>query len=205
MLTLKMNIPASLTFVSPGVCVYLEDVSGAAQHAIQDRLQHLEKELLFYKSSSRQLKKKLKELFGDSVQPDNQPLHRQMHNTQSANIVRALSEEVKEPAHIAATYTKVNTEQNVAKTHRDPVCATLQQTKMSEQILTPPHGRSSRVHSEGGYELTPVRMCRRELKQISGAGLHVFGSANRTQPAAVDASTESMMEDSIEVPRKTGR
>lgn len=202
-----MNIPASLTFVSPCVCVYLEDVSGEAQHAIQDRLQHLEKELFFYKTSSRQLKKKLKELFGDSVQPDSQPLHRQMHNTQSANKVRALSEEVKKTTHIATTYTKVNTEQNVAKTHRDSVCLTLQQTKMSEhnQILTPPHGRSSRVHSEGGFELTPVRLCRRELKQISGAGLQVFGSANRTQQAAVDASTESMMEDSIEVPRKTGR
>ncbi|KAG8011961.1 Kinesin-like protein KIF27, partial [Nibea albiflora] len=38
-----------------------EGGSGEAQQAVQDRLQHLEKELFFYKSSSRQLKKKLKE------------------------------------------------------------------------------------------------------------------------------------------------
>ncbi|MED6239464.1 hypothetical protein ATANTOWER_006741 [Ataeniobius toweri] len=46
-----------------------EGVSGEAQQQIQDRIQHLEKELFFYRSSSRQLKKKLKDVLSDT---DNQ-------------------------------------------------------------------------------------------------------------------------------------
>uniref|UniRef100_A0A087YLQ9 Kinesin family member 27 n=1 Tax=Poecilia formosa TaxID=48698 RepID=A0A087YLQ9_POEFO len=56
---------------------YLEGMSGEAQQAIQDRVQHLEKELFFYKSSSRQLKKKLKELLSDAPYNDNQSSHTQ--------------------------------------------------------------------------------------------------------------------------------
>uniref|UniRef100_A0A3Q3BPX8 Kinesin family member 27 n=1 Tax=Kryptolebias marmoratus TaxID=37003 RepID=A0A3Q3BPX8_KRYMA len=182
-----------------------EDVS---EEAMQDRLQHLEKELFFYKSSSRQLKKKFKELLSDSVQPDNQPSHKQMPNTQihkSANKVQAPSQEVKK-TYIAATYTKVHTEGTDAKTHGDS-SDYLQRTEESEhnQVLTPPHGRSARGQAQESVEMTHVRVCRRELRQISVADLQVSGSATRRQQTGVEASTESMMEDSIEVPRKTDR
>lgn len=208
-MSFKMSIPASLTSVSPCLCVHVEDASGEPQQEIQDRLQYLEKELFFYKSSSRQLKKKLKELFSDSVNSDHQPSHRQMQNMQmhrSANKVHAPSEEEKKTTHIATTYTKIYTEQTDPKTHRDSSDRlTLQQPKMSEpnQTLTPSHGRSTRVQSERGLQMTPVRLCRRELRQISGADLQVLSSAIRRQQSAGDDSTDSMLEDSIEVTRKT--
>ncbi|XP_070760957.1 kinesin-like protein KIF27 [Enoplosus armatus] len=207
-----------------------EGGSGEAQQAFQDRLQHLEKELFFYKSSSRQLKKKLKELLGDALHPVDQPSHtqqhRQTHNMQihgSANEPQTHTEEAQTRTHIATTYTKIHTEQTDKKTQSDSHMKTHQtprlssssdlqtrrKTKMPEsnQIHTQSQRGSERVagHSGESLEMTSVRLCRRELRQISPADLRVCGSATMRRQSVVDTSTESILEDSIEVTRNTDR
>ncbi|XP_069555562.1 kinesin-like protein KIF27 [Brachyistius frenatus] len=207
-----------------------EGVSGEAQQAIQDRLQDLEKELFFYKSSSRQLKKKLKEILSDRLHPDDQPSltqeHRQMHDMQiyaSASEPQTNTDEVQTSTHIAKTYTKIHAEQTDKKTHKDsltnryahatqclsscPDRQAFKQTKMPEynNIPTQSQRRSVRGQSEGSLEMTPVRLCRRELRQIPAADLQVSGSATGRRQSVVDSSTESILEDSIEVSRNTIR
>lgn len=207
------------------VCVCLEGGSGEAQQALEERLQHLEKELFFYKSSSRQLKKKLKDLVSDALHPVDQHSHtqenRHKHNVQlhaSANKPQTHTEELQTGTHIATTYTKIQAEQTDKKAHiisqmrrhadQTPsnssssdlqACRT---TKMSDYNHTHTQGGSDRGESS---QMTPVRVCRRELRQISPADLQVCSSATRRRQSAVETSTESMLEDSIEVPRNTDR
>ena len=208
------------------ICVCLEGGSGEAQQAIQERLQHLEKELFFYKSSSRQLKKKLRECLSDTAHAVAQPLHTQKHSQihcmqthASANEPQTNTEEVQTSTHIATTYTKIHAEQPDKKTHSRHAhqprpssssdLHTHNKTEVSEynQIHTQSQGRSERGadHSGESLEMTPVRLCRRELKQISAADLQVYGSATRRCQSIVDTSTESILVDSIEVPRNTDR
>nr|XP_020458229.1 kinesin-like protein KIF27 isoform X2 [Monopterus albus] len=204
--------------------------SGEVQQAIQDRLQHLEKELFFYKSSTRQLKKKLKELLCGALHPDDEPSHtqdhRQPHNMQihaSGYKPQMHTEEVQTKTQIAPTYTKIYDEQpdqkNNSHTERQahqtlrPSSSEPQnahsKTKLPEyrQIHTQSQGRSDRGagHCGENLEMTPVRLCRRELRQISPADLQVSGSATRRRQSAVDTSTESILEDSIEVHRNHDR
>lgn len=226
-----MNIAVSFTFLSlVHVCVCLEGGTGEAQQTIQDRLQHLEKELFFYKSSSRQLKKKLKEVVSGALHPDVQPSHtqddRQSHNMQlhaSANNSQTHTEEVQTSTHITPTYTKIhaeqtdqNSESNMKKHAHQTPCTfssyelqVYKKTKMPEykQIHIQSQGSSEREVSHFGQNLetTPVRLCRRELRQISPADLQVSGSATRRRQSVVSTSTESVLEDSIEVPRNTDR
>ncbi|XP_061586006.1 kinesin-like protein KIF27 [Cololabis saira] len=199
-----------------------EGNSGAAEQAIQDRLQHLEKELFFYKTSTRQLKKKIKELLSDAMHPDNEPSckqkNRQMHNTQTqanANKPQTHSKDVQMGTQMTTTYTKIYAERDT-KTNRDfspsrqthqmqyPPSASqaLKKTTLSEhnQILTHFQGKSVKGQSE---ESSEVYMCHRELRKIPPADLHVSVSATWGQRTVVDISTESVLEDSIEVLRKT--
>ncbi|XP_041855051.1 kinesin-like protein KIF27 [Melanotaenia boesemani] len=200
-----------------------EDVSGETQQVKQGRLQHLEKELFFYKSSTRQLKKKLKELLSDAIHPDNQPSktqeQRQMHNVQMegcANDSQPNSVDAPTRTHITTTYTKIYSKQTDTMSHRDSrtdrlshqtQCPSLsseyqvqKKTKMSgcKQILTQAHGSGVRGQSGESLEMTPVQLCRRELRQISLVDLQVSGSATR-RLQSVDTTTESVIEDSIEV------
>ncbi|XP_037633039.1 kinesin-like protein KIF27 [Sebastes umbrosus] len=197
-----------------------EGCSGEAQQAIEDRLQHLEKELFFYKSSSRQLKKKLKELVSDALHPDDQPTHTQTHNVQihaSANEPHTHTEEVQTRTHIATTYTKIHSEQTDKKRHahqtpRPSSSSDLQARKTTNmpeynQTRTQSQGRSERGAGRFGesLEMTQVRLCRRELRQISPADLQVGSSATRRRQSVVDTSAESILEDSIEVSRNSDR
>ncbi|XP_008292797.1 kinesin-like protein KIF27 [Stegastes partitus] len=203
-----------------------EGGSGEAQKDIQDRLQHLEKELFFYKSTSRQLKKKLKELLGDALHSDDQRSQeqRQVHNMQthaSVNEPQSHPEEVHTSTHIATTYTKIHAEQTDKKTHSDSCMnrhanqtqrpsssfdrQALKKTKECNQMHTQSQMRSVRGQSGEGLEMIPVRVTHREVRQISAADLHISGSATRRRQSAVDNSTESMLEDSIEVTRNTDR
>ncbi|KAK5909834.1 hypothetical protein CesoFtcFv8_003727 [Champsocephalus esox] len=202
-----------------------EGGSGEAQQALEERLQHLEKELFFYKSSSRQLKKKLKDLVSDALHPVDQHSHtqenRHKHNVQlhaSANKPQTHTEELQTGTHIATTYTKIQAEQTDKKAH-----IVSQMRRHADQ--TPSNSSSSdlqarrtttmsdynHTHTQGGSDrgessqMTPVRVCRRELRQISPADLQVCSSATRRRQSAVETSTESMLEDSIEVPRNTDR
>lgn len=216
------------------VCVCLEGGSGDTQQAVQDRLQDLEKELFFYKSSSRQLKKKLKELLGDALHPADQPSHTQKHtqthSTQihtSTNKPQMQNEEVKTRTHIATTYTKIHAEQKDKKTHNNAhmerdthqtLCRSSSSDLQAHNITKIPaytqihkftqfQGKNERGASQCGesLEMAPVRLCRRELRQISPADLQVCGSATRRRQSVVDISTESILEDSIELPRNTDR
>lgn len=207
----------------------LEGGTGEAQQAIQDRLQHLEKELFFYKSSSRQLKKKLKELLSGALHPDDQPSNtqndRQSHNMllhASVNNSQTHTEEVQTRTHITPTYTKIHAEQtdqqsgsNLKKPgHQTPSPSSSSELQVSKTKM--PEYRQIHIQSQGssegkvghcgqGLEMTPVRLCRRELRQISPADLQVSGSATRRRQSVVSNSTESILEDSIEVPRNTDR
>ncbi|XP_032370961.1 kinesin-like protein KIF27 isoform X2 [Etheostoma spectabile] len=202
-----------------------EGGSGEAQQAIEHRLEHLEKELFFYKSSSRQLKKKLKELVSDALHPLNQPSltqeHIKKHNVHlhaSVNKPQMHTEEVQ--THNTTTYKKMQDEQTDKKTlkrhaHQTPCPSSSSDlqarklTKMPEysQTHTQSTGRSESGASQSGksLEMTTVRLCRRELRQISPADLQVYSSTTRRQQPVVDTSTESILEDSIEVPRNTDR
>lgn len=189
-------------------------MSGEAQQAIQDRVQHLEKELFFYKSSSRQLKKKLKELRSDAPYNDNQSSHTQesreregTHLPLSVNEPKTHCEEEGETTHISTTYTKIYTEEIESKPVKPSlsVVQTLPKTKVSElsQALTQSHERYTRGQREVSLEMTPVKLCRRELREIPATELQRLGAAARRHQSVVNSSSESMMEDSIEVPRNT--
>ncbi|XP_040898587.1 kinesin-like protein KIF27 [Toxotes jaculatrix] len=200
--------------------------SGEPQQAVKDRLQHLEKELYFYKSTSRQLKKKLKELFSGD-QPSHNQEHTQTHNMQihsNTNKSQTSTEEVLTRKHIATTYTKIQAEQTDQKTQSDSHMKTnahltpcpssssdLQahkKTRMPDynqiHTCTQSKGRNERGAGDS-LEMTPVRLCRRELRQISPADLQISGSATRRRQSVMDTSTESILEDSIEDPRNSDR
>ncbi|XP_059192239.1 kinesin-like protein KIF27 [Centropristis striata] len=204
---------------------------GGAGEAIEDRLQHLEKELFFYKSSSRELKKKLKEVVTDALHPVHQPSHtqelRQKHNVQinaSAKDPQMHTGEVQTRTHIATTYTKIQAEQTDKNTHNDPHIkrhaypitspssfSDPQACKMTQMLqYNHTHSQSQGCERAAGHsgessEMTPVRLYRRELRQISTADLQVCSSATGRRQSVLDTSTESILEDSIEVPRKTDR
>ncbi|KAM8886358.1 kinesin-like protein KIF27 isoform 2-T2 [Spinachia spinachia] len=192
--------------------------SGKSQQAIEDRLQHLEKELFFYKSSSRQLKKKLKELLGDSLHsvalPSHTQEHGQLHGVQlnlSAKEPRTHSDEAQGRTQVGTTHAKMHAEHNPhlkKHAHQTSLSSHLQARKTTtvsqyDQAHTQSLGR--RGHSGDILEMTPVRLSRRELRQISPADLQVCSSATRGRQSVVETSTDSILEDSIEVTRNTDR
>ncbi|XP_029018412.1 kinesin-like protein KIF27 isoform X2 [Betta splendens] len=206
----------------------LQGGTGEVQQAIQDKVQHLEKELFFYRSSSRQLKKKLKELLSGSLQPDLQRSHtqdtRQSHDTQiygSADNSQTYTEEVQTSTHITPTYTKIhakhpdqNNHSNMKQAHQLPCPSSSSELQVFRQTNMPEHKQThiksqSSEREAGRYgqsmEMTPVRLCRRDLRQISPRDLQISGSATRRRQSAVSTSTETILEDSIEVPRNTDR
>ncbi|XP_030592803.1 kinesin-like protein KIF27 [Archocentrus centrarchus] len=205
-----------------------EGAPGETQQAMQDRLRHLEKELFFYKSTSRQLKKKLKALLGDALYTNDEPSCSQepkpgqkMQICSSSNESQTHSEEIQTRRHIVTMYTKIHAEQIDKKMHNDTIrnahqtkcpslssdCQSPKKTEMPEynQILTQSQGKRAGVEPKERLEMTPVRLCRRDLKQICPADLQVSGSATGRRQSAVDTSTETMLEDSIEVPRNSDR
>ncbi|XP_022613333.1 kinesin-like protein KIF27 [Seriola dumerili] len=210
-----------------------EGGSGEPQQAIQDRLQHLEKELFFYKSSSRQLKNKLRELFSGALHHDDQQSyiqeHRQTHNMQvqaGTSKSQMQTEELQTRTRIATTYTKIHAEQTDQKTkfdshmrrhaHQTPCPSSSsdlqadRNTKLEYNQMhthTQSQGRNEREagNSEESLEMTPVRLCRKELRQICPADLQISGSATRRRQSVVNTSTESILEDSIEMSKTTNR
>uniref|UniRef100_UPI0037E7B87F kinesin-like protein KIF27 n=1 Tax=Semicossyphus pulcher TaxID=241346 RepID=UPI0037E7B87F len=198
---------------------------GEAQQAVQERLQHLEKELFFYKSSSRELKKKLRELHSNALQFVDQPAHSQEHKETHTSANKPKTQEVQTRTHIVTTYAKIHAEQTDKQTLNDchikrNACQTpctssssdLQVRKITKtpeyhQMNTQSQGWGDRGadHSGECLEMAPVRLCRRELRQIAPADLQVCGSATRRRQSALDTSTESMLEDSIEVSKNTNR
>lgn len=204
------------------MCVFAEGSSGDTQQAIQDRVQNLEKELFFYKSSSRQLKKKLKEL--NTLHSVDQPLHTETPHIKmhvSANEPQMHTEE----AQTRAAYTKIQAERIDKQTHNDahmerhqtlcPSSSTELQAhnkaKMPADIhihaLAQSQGKDGRGanHYGGGLEISSGRVCRRELRPSSLADLQVSVTDTRRRLSVVDTSSESIFEDSIELQRNTDR
>lgn len=100
----------------------LEGGSEDSQQAIQDRVQHLEKELFFYKSSSRELKKKLRQCLSEALHRVDQPSHAQKHKHPQNMQIQASShepekhtEEVEKSTHIVTTYTKIHAEKQTRR------------------------------------------------------------------------------------------
>ncbi|XP_035022645.2 kinesin-like protein KIF27 [Hippoglossus stenolepis] len=123
----------------------------AKQQALQDRLQHVENELFYYKSSCRQLKKNLKEHFSGGPNPDVQPSQKPEHHMPDDNHIQ---------------------------THR---CVASE--------------------CEERFEMTPVRLNRRDLRQIFPADLQISGSATSRRQSAVETISEAVLGDSLEVAR----
>ncbi|KAM7392048.1 hypothetical protein PAMP_022691 [Pampus punctatissimus] len=189
-----------------------EGGSGDTQQAIRDRIQNLEKELFYYKSSSRQLKKKLKELLGDALHTADQSSHTQehtqTHRTQihtTKNKPQMQNEEVQSRTHITTTYTKIHAEPKHNNAHLE------RRAHQTSSDLHAYNKTKMEMNERGAaqcgdsLEMTPVRLCRKELRQISPADLQVCDSATRRRQSVVATSTESILEDSIELPRTTER
>lgn len=199
------------------VCVCLEGSSGEAQQDSQDRVKHLEKELFFYKSSSRQLKKKLKECLSDASHPAGQPSNAQKPRQIPESPTHP--EEVQKSTHIKTKYTNIHCEPADEETCRDshmrrhascPSSSsdlkTHKRSEVAEHKHTPSQRKTERgVHSLDRAGTAPVRLCRRDLREIPPAALQGCGSANRRRRSVVETSSESVLEDSIEAARNTSQ
>lgn len=194
-----------------------EGSSGEAQQAIQDRLQHLEKELCFYKTSSRQLRKKLKECLHDSShthdEPSNTPRHRETHVQiqESKKESQSSADGERKRTRIAASYTKITGEHTDEKTfsssyvkkhphqnacHSSPSGFGLHKNTEYNQRHIQSQGDGAEIHPMEVKEMTPVRLHRRELKQIFPGDQHQACGSH-----SVASSGESLQEDSIEISR----
>ncbi|XP_034026342.1 kinesin-like protein KIF27 isoform X2 [Thalassophryne amazonica] len=196
------------------------------QQSVQEKLQHLEKELFFYRSSTRQLKKQLK-LLSDWTCTVEQTSHTQTHRVQphhNTDLPGSCTEQTK--THIAPTHSVIlyenmqkNTHSGQAKMNQTDVqsmthqnscpssCDLQTHTKAPShfQMTTHPQseGRtdSESVCTEEGCAVTLVRLCRRDLKEISSANLHFCDSASGRSQSVVATSTGSILDDSLEVPQ----
>uniref|UniRef100_A0A8C3WU69 Kinesin family member 27 n=1 Tax=Catagonus wagneri TaxID=51154 RepID=A0A8C3WU69_9CETA len=193
----------------------------------EDKIQQQERDLYFYKKTSRDLKKKLKELVGEAIRQ--QPVPSENHhagdgvqNPEEAGIV---SEELKWASRTESM--KLNGREreldiptsslrpNPQKLWEDgpelpPICSSLAPTsghslhnedktetdenQFTKSLSRPPLqiqpvGNVGQLHG-----VTPVKLCRKELRQISALELSLRRSS---------LGVGSMTADSIEVVRKT--
>ncbi|KAJ8005966.1 hypothetical protein DPEC_G00123360 [Dallia pectoralis] len=156
-----------------------ESNSGDSDQAVRAKLQQLEKDLFYYKSSSRELKRKLRQM-----QLVTASLPAQGHNLQprdSLAPVRAMEAPTLQPRDSLAS---VRAMEAPTLQPRDSLA--------SEGVGEPPTLQAPRM------ELTPVRLSRKKLRQISSLELR-----NTRGHPALKASRDSFQEDSIEVPRNT--
>uniref|UniRef100_A0A8C6C2D9 Kinesin family member 27 n=1 Tax=Monodon monoceros TaxID=40151 RepID=A0A8C6C2D9_MONMO len=195
-----------------------------------DKIQQLERELYFYKKTSRDLKKKLKELVGEAIQrqlvpSENHDAGNGVQNPEEAGMV---SEELKwasrtesiklsgrerqldsstsssrtqpnpqklweegtelPPIYSSLAPTSGHLLSNEAKTERDGNQFTKSHSRPTPQIQ--PVGNVAQLHT-----VTRVKLCRKELRQISALELLLRSSS-------LGVGVGSMTADSIEVARK---
>ncbi|KAM4849670.1 kinesin-like protein KIF27 isoform X3 [Urocitellus parryii] len=196
----------------------------------EDKIQQLEKDLYFYKKTSRDLKKKLKELTREAFQwqlalSEHHDAGDGVLNPEEAGVI---SEELKwasrtESMKLSAREREVNssssslrTQSNSQKLWEDapelpsifsslaPSSGQLlsndDKTETDEYQFTKSHSRpSSQIQPVGNVEqlhgITPVKLCRKELRQISALELSLRRSS-------LGVGVGSMTADSIEVSRK---
>ncbi|XP_028349890.1 kinesin-like protein KIF27 isoform X3 [Physeter macrocephalus] len=196
-----------------------------------DKIQQLERELYFYKKTSRDLKKKLKELVGEAIRrqlvpSENHDAGNGVQNPEEAGMVSEESkwasrtENIKlsgmerqldsstsslrtqpnpqkfweegpelPPIYSSLAPTSGHLLSNEAKTERDDNQFTKSHSRPTPQIQ--PVGNVAQLHS-----VTPVKLCRKELRQISALELSLRSSS-------LGVADGSMTADSIEVARKT--
>ncbi|XP_028002055.2 kinesin-like protein KIF27 [Eptesicus fuscus] len=198
--------------------------------AYEDKIQQLEKDLYFYKKTSRDLKKKLKELLGEAVRRP--PVPSEHHdagdgvlNPEEASMV---SEELKWASRTesmklsgrereldsSASSSRIQT--NSQKLREDdpelpPIYSSLaptrghllsdeDKTEIDENQFTKPHSQPSpQIQPMGNmgqlHGVMPVKLCRKELRQISALELSLRRSS-------LGVGVGSMTADSIEIARK---
>ncbi|XP_058440989.1 kinesin-like protein KIF27 isoform X4 [Marmota monax] len=196
----------------------------------EDKIQQLEKDLYFYKKTSRDLKKKLKELTREAFQwqlafSEHHDAGDGVLNPEEAGVI---SEEFKwasrtESMKLSAREREVNssssnlrTQPNSQKLWEDApelpsifsslapssgqLLSNEDKTETDEYQFTKSHSRSSsQIQPVGNVEqlhgITPVKLCRKELRQISALELSLRCSS-------LGVGVGSMTADSIEVSRK---
>ncbi|ELW68452.1 kinesin-like protein KIF27 [Tupaia chinensis] len=196
----------------------------------EDKIQQLEKDLYFYKKTSRDLKKKLKELVGETIRRQQAPSEYDAAGDGVMNPGEAglLSEELKwasrtESLKLGERERETDSAAGSSRTQTNPpklwedgpelpplysslpppsghLLSNEEKTEMDENQLTKSYSRpSSQIPSVGNagqlYGVTPVKLCRKELRQISASELSLRRSS-------LGVGVSSMTADSIEVSRK---
>ncbi|XP_040819409.1 kinesin-like protein KIF27 isoform X1 [Ochotona curzoniae] len=197
----------------------------------EDKIQQLERDLYFYKKTSRDLKKKLKELVGEAVRRQLAPLGNSSAGDRAENPDAAASmvpEELKWASRTEKMRSSGRERQTdgSASSLRPPPSPQKPQEEGQELLptcssLAPPSGQDSEEHkaemdenhfskSHSGqcsqiqpvgntgqlHGVTPIKLCRKELRQISALELSLRRSA-------LAVGVRSMTADSIEVARKS--
>ncbi|XP_023423135.1 kinesin-like protein KIF27 isoform X2 [Cavia porcellus] len=213
----------------------------------EDKIQQLEKDLYFYKKTSRDLKKKLKEVAQETVQWQPAVSERKAFTiTHDSNTVSpgldhgavdgvlnpeeacVLSEELKwasrtesmklngQEREVDTSSSNLRTQTNAQKCWDDvselpPVCSSLpptsgqllnsaDKTETNDDQLFRPHSRPSYPVQPVGdrgqlHSVTPIKLCRRELRQISASELLLRRSG-------LGVGVGSVITESIQASRK---
>uniref|UniRef100_F6VJF9 Kinesin family member 27 n=1 Tax=Macaca mulatta TaxID=9544 RepID=F6VJF9_MACMU len=196
----------------------------------EDKIQQLEKDLYFYKKTSRDLKKKLKELVGEAIRRQLAPseYHEAGDGVLKPEEGGMLSEELKwasrpesmklsgREREMDSSASSLRTQPNPQKLWEDipelpPIHSSLappsghmlsneDKTEIGDHQFTKSHSRlSSQILVAGNvgqlHGITPVKLCRKELRQISALELSLRRSS-------LGVGVGSMAADSIEVSRK---
>ncbi|XP_008567271.1 PREDICTED: kinesin-like protein KIF27 isoform X3 [Galeopterus variegatus] len=195
----------------------------------ENKIQRLEKDLYFYKKTSRDLKKRLKELVGEAIRQQLAPSeHRDagdgVVNPEEAGMLSELkwasrTESMKlsgREREIDRSASSSSRQANPQQLWEDgselpPIGSSAappsgllfsneDKTEIDENQFTKSHSQpSSQFQPEGNvgqlYGVTPVKLCRKELRQISASELS-FRRSSR------GVGVGSMTADSIEVSRK---
>ncbi|XP_063505703.1 kinesin-like protein KIF27 isoform X4 [Pongo pygmaeus] len=196
----------------------------------EDKIQQLEKDLYFYKKTSRDHKKKLKELVGEAIRRQLAPseYHEAGDGVLKPEEGGMLSEELKwasrpesmklsgREREMDSSASSLRTKPNPQKLWEDipelpPIHSSLappsghmlgneNKTEIDDNQFTKSHSRlSSQIQVVGNvgqlHGVIPVKLCRKELRQISALELSLRRSS-------LGAGIGSMAADSIEVSRK---
>ncbi|XP_036117530.1 kinesin-like protein KIF27 [Molossus molossus] len=196
----------------------------------EDKIQQLEKDLYFYKKTSRDLKKKLKELLGEAIRRQLVPSehHDAGDGILNSEEARMVSEELKwasrtesmklsgRERELDSLASSSRTQPNPPKLWEDspelpPIYSSLaptsghllsdeDKTEIDEKQFTKLHNQPSpQIQPMGNvgqlHGVMPVKLCRKELRQISALELSLRRSS-------LGVGVGSMTADSIEVARK---
>ncbi|XP_006835021.1 PREDICTED: kinesin-like protein KIF27 isoform X3 [Chrysochloris asiatica] len=196
----------------------------------EDKTQQLEKDLYFYKKTSRDLKKKLKELLGEAIQ--RQPAPSEHHDAGDGVLnpeeTGMLLEELKwasgtENMKLSRREREIDSSTNSVRIQPNPqqlweegselplthsslvptrghLLSNEDKTEMDENLFTKSHNRlSPQIQPVGNvgqlHGVTPVKLCRKELRQISALELSLRRST-------FGVGVGSMTADSLEISRK---